>query len=195
MGGDGDATHPGPGGADLDPDGLFGSIDRAVLEHHSRPTRLPLILAALPADHHRFVGVSKNPFLLSQGIMVSPSHLTNEALRTLAWRVVEPRYEARLEGVMHDFETARADGRGSSNLLQISAAAASGRIATLFIGAERGRLDDGAGEGVAGAPDDPDIAGVLDSLCALVGKMGGEVLVIPPARMPAGAGLAAIYQD
>jgi hypothetical protein len=75
---------------DIDADKFFRSIDRAVLAHHSRPTGLPLILAALPQHHHRFRGVSHNPFLLTEGITINPDAVTDDALRALAWLIVEP---------------------------------------------------------------------------------------------------------
>ena len=195
------AMHHGHGGksdeVDIDAYKFFRSIDRAVLEHHSGPTGLPLILAALPEHHHRFHGVSQNPFLLTEGITVNPDAVTNDALRTLAWQVVEPRYEARLAKLKDDFEQARGTGRGSDDLPQITAAAASGRVATLFIEADHqiaGHLDEGTGKVVGGALSHPRVDDVLDDLGELVGKMGGEVLVIPAARMPTRTAVAAIYR-
>jgi len=201
VGGASNPMHHGHGGkadeADIDADRFFRSIDRAVLEHYSRPTGLPLILAALPEHQHRFHGVSRNPFLLTEGIMVNPDAVTNDALRTLAWQVVEPRYEARLAKVEDDFEQARGTGRGSDSLPQITAAAASGRVATLLIEADRqiaGHLDEGTGKVVRGALNNPRVDDVLDDLGELVGRTGGEVLVIPAARMPTRTGVAAIYR-
>lgn len=202
VGGASNAMHHGHGGKakemDIDADRLFRSIDRAVLEHHSRPTGLPLILAALPEHHHGFRGVSHNPFLLTEGITVDPNAVTNDALRTLAWQVVEPQYEARLAKLTNDFEQARATGRGSDNLPQIAAAAASGRVGTLLIEADRqiaGHLDEGTGKVVGGALNNPRVDDMLDDLGEMVGKMGGEVLVLPTARMPTRKGAAAIYRD
>lgn len=123
--------------------------------------------------------------------------MTNDVLRTLAWRVVEPHYEARLARLKNEFEQASAAGRGSDNLAQIGAAAASGRVATLFIEADRqiaGHLDEGTGKVVGGPLSNPRVDDVLDDLGELVGKMGGEVLVIPTARMPTRKGAAAIYR-
>lgn len=201
VGGASNAMHHGHGGkadqGDIDADRFFRAIDRAVLEHHSRSTCLPLILAALPEHHHRFHGVSQNPFLLTEGITVNPDAVTNEALRTLAWKVVEPWCEARLTKMEADFEQARGTGRGSDNLRQITEAAASGRVATLFIDAERqiaGHLDQGTGKVVGGALNNPRVDDLLDDLGELVGKMGGEVLVIPAGRMPTRKGVAAIYR-
>ncbi len=202
VGGSGNATmHHGHGGktdeVDIDANRFFRSIDRAVLEHHSRPTGLPLILAALPEHHHRFRSVSQNPFLLSEGITVNPDAVTNEKLQTLAWQVVEPQYEARIATLKNDFEQASATGRGSDNLQQIAEAAASGRIATLFIEADRpiaGHLDEGTKKVVGGALSNPRVDDVLDDLGDLVGKKGGEVFVIPAAKMPTRKGAAAIYR-
>ena len=50
--------------ADNEADRYFRAVDRAVLEHYSRPSGLPLILAALPEHHHRCHEVSQNPFLV-----------------------------------------------------------------------------------------------------------------------------------
>ncbi len=195
------AMNHGHGGkadeVDIDADRFFRSIDRAVLEHHSRPTGLPLILAALPEHHHRFHGVSQNPLLLTDGITINPDAVTNDELRTLAWQVVEPRYEARLARVANDFEQARGTGRGSDSLPQITAAAASGRVATLLIEADRqiaGHLDQRTVPVVGGVLNNPRVDDLLDDLGELVGKMGGEVLVIPAARMPTRTGVAAIYR-
>ena len=201
VGGTSNPMHHGRGAkadeADTDADRFFRAVDRAVLEHHSRTTDLPLILAALPQHHDRFQRVSQNPFLLKEGIMVNPDAVTNDALRLLAWQVVQPRYDARLAKVEDDFGQARAIGLGSDNLQQIAAAAASGRIATLFIEAERplaGHLDERTGKAIDGAQINPRVDDLLDDLGELVGKMGGEVLVIPSASMPTRQGAAAIYR-
>lgn len=61
---------------------FFRSIDRAVLDDHSRPTGLPLILAALAEHQARFHGVSHNPFLLAEGITVNPDAMLLNRVRT-----------------------------------------------------------------------------------------------------------------
>jgi hypothetical protein len=70
YGGSGQAAgmHHGHGGrkaeVDKDAERYFRAVDRAVHEQHSRPSGLPLILAALPEHHHLFHSVSHNPQLL-----------------------------------------------------------------------------------------------------------------------------------
>jgi hypothetical protein len=55
-----------------------------VLEHHSRPSGLPLILAALPEHHQLFHQVSHHPFLLADGIRIHPDSVAAEELRAEA---------------------------------------------------------------------------------------------------------------
>src|SRR6185312_5854009 len=82
---------------DIDAERFFRAVDRAVLEHHSRPSGLPLILAALPEHHYLFRQITQNPFLLAAGIDIHPDGLRADALRERAWRVVEPQYLARVD--------------------------------------------------------------------------------------------------
>lgn len=60
------------------------AVDRAVLEHHSRPTRMPLILAALPENQSFFRAITRNPFLIPDEITVHPDALSIDALRERA---------------------------------------------------------------------------------------------------------------
>ncbi len=140
--------HHGQGGrkaeVDIDAERFFRAIDRAVQTYHSQPSGLPLILAALPEHHHLFHSVSHNPLLLAEGIMINPDVLPMDELRERAWQVIEPHYQARLATVCDDFAVAQANGLGSDDLTVVAQAAASGRVATLLIEADRqlaGRLD------------------------------------------------------
>lgn len=133
---------------EIDAERFFRIIDRAVLEHHSRPSGLPLILAALPEHHGLFHQVSRNPFLTAEGMKVNPESAPAEELRACAWQVIEPQYQARLSALGEEFEQARPKGLGSDDLAQVAEAAAAGRVATLLIEADRqipGRLDSATG--------------------------------------------------
>jgi len=58
-----------------------------------------------------------------------------------------------------------------------------------------GRLD--AATGVVLEPGDlahPEVDDMLDDLAERVLKTGGEVIMVPPERMPSKTGLAAIYR-
>jgi hypothetical protein len=201
VGGASTSMRHGHGGkndeADIDADRFFRAVDRAVLEHHSRPSGLPLILAALPEHHHLFRRVSHNPFLMAEGLMINPDALPIDELRERAWQVVEPRYQARLAELSEEFEHARSKGLGNDDLVQVAQAAAAGRVATLLIEADRqiaGRLDGATGRVELADLSHPQVDDLLDDLGELVGKMGGRVLALPSERMPTRTGLAATYR-
>ncbi len=204
YGGVGQGTTPmrhGDGGRQdqeqSDTERFFRAVDRAVLEQHSRPSGLPLILAALPEHHHLFRHVSHNPFLLAEGLRINPEVLPIGELRERAWQVLEPQYQARLATLADEFAVANSNGLGSDDLAQVAQAAAAGRVATLLIESDRliaGRLNVATGRVEVTDLSDPHVDDLLDDLGELVGKMGGRVLVMPAERMPVRTGLAAIYR-
>lgn len=180
-----------------DADRFFRAVDRAITEHYSKPSGLPLILAALPEHHHLFHQVSQNPLLVEDGIRFNPDSLVADELRSLAWQAAEPRYQARLTALREEFEQAHHNGRGSDDLSQVAEASAAGRVETLLIDADRqivGRLDSATGRVELASLSEPDTDDLLDDLAEMVAKMGGTVLVIAAERMPSGTGLAAIYR-
>jgi len=194
-------THHGQGGrkaeVDIDAERFFRAIDRAVQEHHSQPSGLPLILAALPEHHHLFHSVSHNPLLLAEGITINPDVLPIDELRERAWQVIEPHYQARLATVGDAFAVANANGLGSDDLTAVAQAAATGRVAMLLIAADyqiAGHLDGETGQVIAADLSHPQVDDILDDLGELVEKMGGQVLVIPAERMPGQTELAATYR-
>ena len=182
---------------DIDADRYFRAVDRAILEHHSRPSGLPLLLAALPEHQSRFRAVSRNPMLLADGLDGSPDGVPIDTLRERAWQVLEPRYLARLAGLVEAFGSASSHEQGSDEVNDVAEAAARGRVATLLVDADRriaGRLDRGSGAIEIADLNDADVDDVLDDLAEIVLGAGGEVVVVPADRMPTRTGVAAIYR-
>lgn len=182
---------------DSDTERFFRAVDRAILERHSQPSRLPLLLAALPQHHALFRRVSHNPFLLPESLDVHPDALTPDELRRRAWAAVEPRYLARLGRLIDEFHAARARGQGADDLADVAAAAAAGRVATLLVEADRcepGRLDRTTGRIERAELRQPDVDDLLDDLAELVADRKGDVIVVPGDRMPATSGAAAIFR-
>lgn len=181
----------------LDADRYFRALDRAFIEHHAKPSGLPLLLAALPEHHHRFRQVSHNSLLLPDGLEINPEALDIQTLSQRAWAVVEPQHRARQQAWGEAFAAARAKGLGSDDLNEVARAAAEGRVASLLIEDERqvaGRLDAGTGRVDSAELADPTVDDLLDDIGELVERMGGEVRVIAAARMPTDTGLAATFR-
>ena len=201
VGGTSSPMHHGHGGKkdeiDKDTERFFRAVDRAIVEHYSKPSGLPLILAALPEHHHLFREISHNSRLLATGIDVSPDAMSLEQLRQKAWQTLEPQYLAQHAQWADEFESARAKGLGSDNLTEVAEAAAEGRVSRLLIEAERqipGHLESSSGTISHADLNHPQIDDLLDDLGELVEKKGGQVHVLPVDRMPCSTGLAAIYR-
>ncbi|WP_337177787.1 hypothetical protein [Paludisphaera sp.] len=197
------AFHPGIGGRKderrTDKERFFRFVDRAVEDRFSKPSGQPLILAALPEYQTEFRKLSRNSAILAEGIAVDPGALTVDGLRDRAWKVVEPRYLARLAGLKETFGAADAAGKAVSRVHDAAREAAAGRIGMLMIEADRivpGRLDLEGGGKVQRTQslDDPGVDDLLDDVAEAVLRSGGEVVVVPADRMPTDTGLAGVLR-
>lgn len=196
------AMHHGHGAkkdeVDIDIERFFRVIDRGILEHHSRPSGLPLMLAALAEHHGPFRAISQNPHLLPDGITTNPDALSVDQLRVEAWRKIEPIYLDRLARLVDAYQVAKSRRLGSDDVLEVAVAASAGRIDTLLVEADRqvpGRMQPETGEIEFGDLADPDTDDVLDDVAELTLRMKGRVVVVPGERMPSTTGLAATYRS
>jgi len=170
--------------AKLDTERFFRAVDQAVLERVSRPTGLPLVIAALPEQQAIFRAVSQNPNLIEAGIEQGPGLMSEKELLAAAWKCIEPRYLAQLRQMTDDFETARARALASDDPAAVFRAAQEGRVGILLVEADRK---------LPGTPimetDD-----LLDDLTEEVLRHRGKVVVVPAEQMPTVSGVAAIYR-
>jgi len=182
---------------DRDRERFFREVDRAIIEHHSKPSGLPLILAALPEHQFHFRKLSHNDQLIDEAIEVDPSLLSSEQLREKSWTVMQPRYLKRLGGLLDLFCESHGQGLATDQLDSIGQATREGRVATLLVEAERripGKVDKEEGKAIPvddGSQTTPDL---LDELTVWTLEQGGEVVVVPVERMPTQSGAAAIYR-
>lgn len=182
---------------DSDRDRFFRSLDRSILEYHSRPSGLPLMLAALTEYHVPFHAVSHNPFLMADGIMKNPDSLSRDQLCAEAWHVIEPHFIQRIAQHVEDFQTAQSHQLGASDLTDIAQALIAGRVRFLMVEADRqipGKLDPASGSVKFLDLDAKDVDDLLDDFAELTLKMGGEVMIVPAGQMPSTSGAAAIYR-
>lgn len=182
---------------ELDDERFFRAVDQGIAEYHSKPSGLPLILAALPEHQSLFRSVSHNPNLLEEGISADPRMLEKDSLRDMAWKVQEPRWEQKIDDLVAKFQEALPKSLGSDNPFYITEAALAGNVSVLMLDQERiypGGIDARGGDisfikGALGNEHD-----VFEDLAITVLGKGGEVLVLPPDRMPTESGVAAIFR-
>jgi hypothetical protein len=200
KGGQGAMAHHGHGSkkdeVGVDIERFFRVIDRAICEAHSKPSELPLILAALPEYHTHFRDISKNPYLLDEAIHKNADSMTCEELRAEAWKLMEPRYHARLSEILDMYHAQKARAMATDDLTHAVEFASEGRVGTLIVEADRripGHIE-GKMPRRAVIRDDPAAGDILDDLAERVLKTGGQVIVAPLGSMPTDTGLAAIFR-
>jgi hypothetical protein len=202
TGGENSSMHHGQGGrseeTEIDAERFFRVVANTIYEQYSKPSGWPLILAALPEHHNLFQKVSNNPLLLSNGIAMNPSSVSPDKLVTLAWEIMEPEYNMKLDSFVSRFEQARANGKGSDDYKEVAVAAVEARVDTLIVEADRiipVRITNLV-TGNTQKKDliNPKVDDLLDDMGELVLKMGGQVMVLPAEKMPSQTGLAAIFR-
>jgi hypothetical protein len=182
---------------DKDTERYFRAVDRAVLEHHSRPSEMPLVLAALKEYHTTFRKISRNPFLTPEGLAINPDAIRLDQLRAQAWQIMEPLYLQRLSNLVETYQVARSRQLGSDDVSQVAPAAIEGRIDTILVEADRvvpGRIDPATGKIAPGDISHPEIDDLIDDLAETVLRANGKVVVVPKERMPSTTGIAATYR-
>jgi hypothetical protein len=201
VGAGGTAIHHGHGSKsdeiEKDTERFFTVVSKAVAEHYSEPSGLPLILAALPEHHNLFQRVSNNSHLLPNGIMINPKSISIERLKALAWEIIEPEYFANLEKLAEQFNQSKANRIGSDTIEEIGKAAAQGRIDTLLLESDRvifGKIDRETGAIETSESQNPQVDDVLDDIGELVVEKGGKVVIVPVDKMPTFTGVAAIFR-
>lgn len=182
----------------LDRERFFRIVDKQITEHCSRVTRLPLILAALPENQAVFRALSRNPFLLAQGVEVDPATLSSIRLASACGELMSIRHAEKLDDAFNRYGVAVGQQLAGDQLPAVARAAVEGRIALLLVAAEQrvaGTMDLSSGELVLHEDADPATEDVLDELILAVIRHGGEVVVAPPERvMPTDSGVAAVFR-
>jgi hypothetical protein len=176
---------------------FFRAVDRSIHEHYSKPSGLPLLLAALPQHHALFRKISQNPLLMEEAIDISTDVVSTDELRKRAWQTIEPDYAADLTRLGEQFRSNHAKGKSNDDLSDIAAAAIHGRVDTLLVEADRhipGRMTPDTARISFDDAGDPEVDDLLDDVAEVVMKTGGKVLVVPKSGMPTQSGLAAIYR-
>lgn len=93
---------------DKDTERYFRAVDRAMIAQFSKPSGLPLVLAALPEHQSVFRSLTQNAALLGLGVEGNPESMSAEQLRDASWRAVEPQYLQRLAELSEAFTTRMA---------------------------------------------------------------------------------------
>jgi hypothetical protein len=201
AGGESNNMHHGHGGKademDIDAERFFRFVSKTINDHYSSHNGLPLILAALPEHHNLFHKVSDNLSLLQGAIDVNPKTVETDELVKLAWKVMAPYYNDKIEKACDAYHEAKSKGMGSDSISEFASAAAVGRVDSLLIEADRqisGKIANDTGSIEKGNLENPETSDLLDEVGELVTKMGGKVMIIPHEKMPTKTGVACVFR-
>jgi hypothetical protein len=160
-----------------------------ALAHVLKDDGIPLVFAG--SDEHRARLAPALPNLVDEGVHGNVDRLGSAELHARAWPVVERWCAARGEACRAQWERARNRGKGLDFFDDVAAAAAFGRVRTLWVDADlrrAGGVDPVSGRTVSGCGDDD----ALDSLVELVLAHGGDVVPVAAAALPSASGVAAV---
>ena len=182
---------------EIDTERFFKYVDKFILDEYSQKERLPLVLVALDEHQGEFKKISRNKYLLDEGINLNFEALNKEQLKESFWERLEPLYINKTKELVDRFETSRAQDLGSSDIVQVARATIENRVDTILIEADReigGKLNKETGEITDGSIEKPNFDDLLDDIGEMVLKNKGTVIVLPKGRMPSDTGVAAIYR-
>ena len=178
-------------------DRFFHEIDKSILDNVSKVSGLPLFLIALPINQARFRNISRNPFLMNEGVNLNADLMSKEELCKVIWKLAKPYYDTRMEELIEVFGEAQSRDLGSDNISNVVKAAVEGKVETLILEADRlipGYINYKTASYEHGDLSNPEVDDLLDDIGECVLSKGGNIVMTPAHLMPTNKGLAAIYR-
>jgi hypothetical protein len=170
-----------------------------ALEEHLGGKRSPIVLVAQPEVQGHLRALATGITFEEAGIQADPASLDEAGLHERAYAVVQPRFARIRDEARSRFEALAGDGdtRGAADPAAIVSGARFGRVDTLLLaeGAALWGTHDEAGDQVrierGPSPANEDL---LDYAAVQTLLQGGHVHVLPPAEIPRGLPMAAIFR-
>ena len=178
-------------------DRFFREIDKSILETVSRVSGLPLFLVALPKNQSRFRSISRNPFLINEGVNLNADLMSKDELCKIVWKLARPYYDARMEELIEVYGEAQSRELGSDNISNVVKAAVEGKVETLLLEADRiipGFINYKTASYEHGDLTNPEVDDLLDDIGECLLSKGGNIVMTPSHLMPTDKGIAAIYR-
>jgi hypothetical protein len=191
--------HGNPAGAEENKARLhtrFQRLDRALTEFLA-PDSAPLAVACVDYLFPIYRQASAHPRLCREPVPGNPDMLRNEELRQQAWTVVEPMVTSRRTRAIEAFREGLPSGQASSDVAKVVAAAADGRVDSLFVavGVQAwGRFDPDTRQADIHSEEQPGDEDLIDLAAILALERGGAVFAVPPDRVPNDLALAAVFR-
>jgi Bacterial archaeo-eukaryotic release factor family 3 len=174
----------------------FRSIDRG-LRSLLNSQRIPLVLAGVDEALSFYRQINTYDGLLPAGIVGNPDRLSPAEIHGKAWEIVQAHYDEARKQAIRQYTECADPARNSSKLVEILPAASHGRVYYLYVAlgaALWGGYD--AEQDTVTIHDDakPGDENLLNVAVVHTILDGGSVYALPPAEMPEGAVVAALFR-
>lgn len=195
-----DVVHHGHGLPDADELARLRLYFQSVSDGISRQLKGeegPLVLAAVDYLHPLFKEVSDSPYLLDEGVVGNPDHMSSAELHAAAWPIVEPLFEEAKSEVTSRYHQLAESDQASAELAEIVPAAFQGRVDALFVavGTQRwGSYDPDRNKVVMKDEPTNGAEDLLDFAAVQTLANGGTVYAVSPEEVPGEKPVAAVFR-
>lgn len=195
------AMYHGHGGrkveVDKDTQRYFQYVDKFIIDNFSNPSKAPLVLVALDEHQGLFRKLSKNNYLIDEGVHVDFETLDNKEIRKRSWDIIEKQYLQRTKDLIDRYNVNLNNKLATDNVNMAAKRAVEGAVETLLVESDKlipGKVDLKSGELIVENLENPNTDDILDDLVEIVLHLKGEVVMLPKERMPTNTGIAAILR-
>jgi hypothetical protein len=157
----------------------------------------PLILAATDPLGPIFRAVNTYPGLVHEGISVSPDHLSDSELASVARQVLDRHYAGQVDAAKALFETRLGQRRATGEIDAAARAATAGAVELLLVDIDHvilGTVDENDGAVSLAGAGSAESYDVIDEIAGRAILAGAKVLGVRRADIPGEAPIAAILR-
>ncbi len=177
----------------IDTKKFFAYADDYVNKNYSGKNQIPLILVSLPEHQSIFRALSKNKYLLNEGLNKSYESMNVIELSKNLWDVLEPIYNKKTADLLEAYEVGINNNTATNTIQSTLNALVNNQVRTIVIESDRQiygniNLDNISFELDENGED------ILNHLALLALDLGSEVIILDKDKMPNTAGVFSILR-
>ena len=167
----------------IDTEKFFYYVDDFVNTNYSQKDKLPLILVSLKEHQGLFRALSKNNYLLEEGVMRSYDSINDADLTKYLQEVIEPIYEKNIADYVKEYNVGINKNTATNTIQTTLEAIVADRVRVLVLQADKqvkGKVDlDNVSFELTDDGED-----ILNYMAQLAIARGAEVIILPKDKMP-----------
>jgi hypothetical protein len=164
----------------VDLERFYRRVDEVVCDNHSNPTKLPLLLVALPEAQGMFRSISHNKMLIKRGLDIHPSSMDENELQKRVGQFMRESYMQLAAREIERFHKMKSKKLASDDLKEIGLAIRSGKVETLLVEGEKflpGIIEKDGVPTILAQEQTGSVDDLLDDLSEETLRQGGDVIV------------------